>query len=503
MEVIDLPSNAISLPSNEIGPIDYDSLRDGVRSFVGQAKKMYWYLAPNVMDITEHYGRLYKDLSEGKDVDRVTSSNSASNMKGNKRVRRGAKSAKRKQARGYGQTSKKRKYNGSSKGRRVATTSRRGRRGATGVYGLRRGARPKVAKASYRGIQLVTENGGVIDDPNCVYVGHASSAPQTELTLTFYSVYRLLMTKANITFTNWDSTDGIIQLAPSKVYRIDVFFITGPDNVGESRLSHEIFNVAPLPSHNTAAAGFGQFMQQSVYTTGTEEVKRFVLSEVTPAVEDKALSIVSAEDITICGFTKSILVIQNRTRDDSSQTSRLINSVTNNPLKGYRYECRGKGFRVQTVSNVTDANNQIGAGWGANSKIGLIAARGDFTNPSLSKKPMLPTDFKDVTRVNKISVTSGLMRRDVLTFKWKKKYNKLIDMYSDTVKGNITTKGLQYENYGRSSMVGLEKVMNTGEASINVNIGYQLERHYSCFAYERKKTICPRLVDLSPGYVMQ
>lgn len=383
-----------------------------------------------------------------------------------------------------------------------------------GVYKLRKGIKPRISKAAKYGIQYTTENGGFFSDPDCVYVGHSSEAPQTMWRLAMYAVMRKLFTKGGFPFADWNSKEGLDLVTGEQKLKIKLWYSDAPDAVIQNARDFTIF-ADTNDTYNSMALAWANDTQTNIMTNPNVELKRVELQEFRgdpTIVYERNVAALNFEDMRICFVTKSVLRVQNRTKDDSTASGNLVNSINANPLVGYRYECMGKGFRENTQKNIQEGTGtpaippnetDTGEGWGANAINGYIAARGQFTNPLASKKPVNPSHFRSVTKVNKIGMVPGTIKEDKLTHIHKMRLNKFIDMLELYVRNVTTQKGLQYENYGKSAMIGLEKAMQTGEdATIRVKIGWQLDRHYSCYVTEYKNTVAQRIVELNPGFTM-
>jgi hypothetical protein len=409
--------------------------------------------------------------------------------------------------RGNGKAKKaKRKLNFGARRRRARTT--RKTRQPIGVYRVRKGIKPKTSKAAKYGMQMVTENGGYFSDPNCVYVGHSTESPQTMWRCAMFAVFRKLFAKAGFTFADWKSKEGLDLVTNEQKLKIKLWFSAGPDSVTQDARDFTVFDEAN-DTYNGEAQKWADDTQTNIMQNPNTELKRVELQEFRgdPTITyERNIAAMNFEDLSICHVTKSILRVQNRTQDDATATASLVNSVNANPLVGYRYECRGKGFRVNTQKNIAETTptgeTSTGEGWGANAVIGVILARAQFTNSEISKKPVLPSEFRAIKSVNKLTLVPGTIKEDKLVQIHKMKLNKFIDMIELFVRNPVTNKGLEFENYGKSAMIGVEKAMQTGEeAGLNVKIGWQLDRNYSCYVTEHKSMVAQRLVEF-PAFAM-
>lgn len=376
------------------------------------------------------------------------------------------------------------------------------RTNATGIRKIRRGAKARVSTASKLGYELTYENGGVVGDGNCVYIGHCSRAPQTEWAMFTGALYRMLMRKAGADFSSWQDLPSFISISNFAV-RIRYTFQTIADEIG---LQEGFYTVDLLGTHSENINDFEGVMQNEYSAAPDLTWKQVSLELFDTGSSVETVATVNIDACQMHYTMVSTLRLQNRTLDGiGDPTDKLINSVTNNPLLGMRYEAKGKGFRtrfpVLTAEGAPPAGEVAsGAGFGANTKVGLILARSQFTNPTNTNKPVDPSFFQNLQRVNKIQITPGGIREDKLVEKYKRNPNSVFKQLD--IGGTVSTKGLKFEAYGRSVMVGLEKAMTTGAENVRVEVGFQIDRKHYCYLTERKSLIAQRVNVQNTGYAM-
>lgn len=376
------------------------------------------------------------------------------------------------------------------------------RTNATGVRKIRRGAKARVSTASKLGYELTFENGGVVGDGNCVYIGHCSRAPQTEWAMFIGALYRLLMRKAGADFSSWQELPQFINVSN---FVVRIRFTYQPE--ADSTILGEGFFTLDLGASHSINVGNFEGAMQAEYSINEDLTWKQVSMQL--FATGSSVETVGTVNIDACQMhytLVSTLRLQNRTLDGvGDPTDKLINSVTNNPLLGMRYEAKGKGFRTRypvfTSEGLPPAGEVAsGAGFGGNTKIGVILARSEFTNPTNTNKPVDPSFFQNLQRINKIQITPGGIREDKLVEKYHRNPNAVFKQLD--IGGTISTKGLKFEAYGRSVMVGLEKAMTTGTENVRVEVGFQLDRKHYCYLTERKSLVAQRVNVQNTGYAM-
>ena len=418
-----------------------------------------------------------------------------------KRSRRGTSRVPRKKRRTY-----------RVKNRRVARTYRR-RKLALGAKRIRVGVRAKLSKAQKYGCVRKIELGGLVEDPDCVYVGH-NTQPGIELVKMWArAITRALLRKAGMGCTAWEqpipfasTTTDNSQMTLKVFYRQNGGSVntTMPVTSGGDTEATPQIAITPLSTmRNISTSLYGQF--QNIIGADRDAI----LTRIELHTSDPSVAVAKFT----CGSSRvhfrvhSKLVIQNRTRAGPTENlaTELVNDVTNNPLVGYRYGTKGTGFRVRNISAATDpdSNNQVGTGFFGNNSTGLITARSQSTNILPSKKPLYGSDFQGRVTVNKIQVLPGGIRTDTLNDSRSYSFNYMWTRFKeDTSKattGNAQS-GREYFYQGKCSMVGLEKLCNTRDANEpDVVLGYELTKTYHMYVTGTETKMCLPLVDILGG----
>lgn len=366
-----------------------------------------------------------------------------------------------------------------------------GRRVHTGHY-VTRGHGPRkfatsrrmvIPKAVKYGIMKQDEDGGVITDANRVYVGHATCAPNDYLFLMAASIVRWLYDKADVQFTRWDDIDPV-----------DHRFVVGYRRTLNS------------PEEETTAFSASGLTYAAIAQQVLDEMKG-VMQQTQDGIDWTALNTtfttfgmlfgagtpiarLPANDATFILSVKSVLRVQNRTladHDDVGGTAdeqakaRATDHVENNPLVGYKYRVKGKGFLVREAAfNAVTQLNTVGAGYGANNDTGLITNDGFATNDS--DKPLPPSSFQGCRKAARITLNPGGIGSDTISHVFKMKLNSFVQRFAATYITDNPGYIRDFKWYGYSSMVGLESALNSRQSTEQqISIAYEMNR--TSYAY--------------------
>ena len=352
----------------------------------------------------------------------------------------------------------------------------------------RRKKRHKMSRACTHGVMYEREFGNVITDTENVYVGHATVAPNEYALLFCCAVVRWLYNKADIPFTKWGDTDA----SPHEIdikYRDNLGLerrgtVTSIATVGKTYkvISRELNDLIQDIFLQSGAPG--TFLWDSVHNT-LESIRMFV-----PGINPVVVSDLNVLDAKFCIHTKSVLKVQNRTLAnhdvadaDAARAANNVDHIENNPLVGFRYMVKGKGFLARSPSNVTSGPplSTVGAGFGANNESGLITAR--FAETQESRKPLPPTSFQGCNYAKKVLIQPGEIVRDVISSKMDLKANDFLSRFALTYFDTTNGYRRDFKWYGKSSMLGLESVMNSNTNEQPVAISYELNRYTDAYIH--------------------
>lgn len=384
--------------------------------------------------------------------------------------------------------SKKSKSQGTK--RPAKTSTRVGRFHTFGRSGPKFGKARKVRDNKFikKGAVIKLEDGGTQDGSECVYVGHYS--------LPIIFLWRsCMMALARRIFNalNIHVQDPQEDIKWSKALSLQCYY--RDSLLGEVKAG----TVHACPTLGTLM-DFQDDIAQAIVTdwaaTDTYyEIVEFFVYDATGEVQFRCLG----SNIIFEVVGNSHLQLQNRTLANDTvgdEQARSALDITNNPLRGKRYDGYGN-LHPMKFNNITTAGSIPQFNY--SNDYGLLALDPESaTNYSdqvkeMLHKPPLKGALGGVNKSKYVMLAPGEIRRSTCRGYLKENLNQMLKRYSDAYRGktNFNSPADCFIKKGASSFYGFEKLCDVRDAakeSGSISIGYEINTTISAIAYVKKHT---------------
>jgi len=331
----------------------------------------------------------------------------------------------------------------------------------------------------------VIENGGVINDPQCTYIGHALAVRQIMAALSRSLVHKLYQTNG-VDLISFDEVPLNNTSTAIKIY---------------FRL-RSTTSVAAMSQYSITATVNGTYNQISValaaemFLRMTEASELYDMWLTTDSNDDDATkSVLQFQNMTFNFHMSSVLKIQNTTEAASATDPLLGTNISANPLCGKRYTKKATGF-VPTFRGTGAEASYVP--FIADASFGLINANNLHSAVTQSIKPPAGSFFE--ARATNVLMKPGDIIIDKLSYSFKKSPQELIRK----MRGSFTSDANLHTSspVGEAHMFGLERLIDCRVAEPVIKISYQLDQTYKAsIVYRKKKVIAPMLAVGTTAFV--
>jgi len=383
------------------------------------------------------------------------------------------KTARRKYGRSRKYTKRKRVVKRSKK---YNKKTRRYRRKST--RGFRKRYSDKLSKATYR-----YENGGTLDDPNAVYVGHGTPANRVAEVF-FMAMYKKLMTEHGIEFKNW--TEPVMRKsATSDEYHIRLAWSFGPqDNqTWINTTSNVAHTMSWIDSSYNLYSNFEIDYKAAVGSIAGEHLvpvfERLELWKLLPTNPSRSLvASVQLKQMYVSFYQNSSLRIQNRTANGANTGVTDVNNT--NPLEGFVYYGKqnlnylNPVDRPDSVQPTTGAGTKFFRGFvpGRNNGVITLAAENTADYAGIARTYKEPPSAKIIGA--KYAKKFVLHPGQIIIDDWKFKRRMHIEKFSQILTKMLTNETVQDMNFGYCRVLGMEKLVADRSESNSVTVGYEI-----------------------------
>lgn len=348
---------------------------------------------------------------------------------------------------------------------------------------FRRQRRVRVGKIAAYGAMIKTEYGGEVTDPECVFVGHSTCAPEKVLRVAVMAILRRLFKKAGIDIKAFSDSPREWVSPPSGASGVGNFIYYFSD--GEvSAVTERQIGMGLSDNYDDLATSIVSDMKTQFASVNQPHLHKFDLMLFTqnsvtahPTVPHR----LEASKLFVDLVLGSELTIQNRTIASTGGTGdehRDATDVQNNPLEGYGYYCSGNSFRLASRKSTTAFPE-----FGPDLTYGQITQTYTTVNSNNAEdganviRPPNAFFFKNTKRTQKHRVMPGTMKKSSL--KWRKTYhiNKLMRLLEHWFAAN----GVEGTSVfiGSARMFAWEKLMHTrGATEPDMIVGYECNNFY-------------------------
>lgn len=364
-----------------------------------------------------------------------------------------------------------------SGGKRYVTTGKVGKKFA-------RAKKKLFNKFIKEGAVIKFEAGGLADGTECVYVGHYSLPLNRVLSCATYALARRVMAAMDIYVQD--------PLEPTFYQHALDIFIDYRNNVGGQIL----FSAATPLAANFTLAAFGDAIGTriaSLYTNSYMEVVKF---RILDSVTGDTLFQCNGSNIWFDIVGNSNMQLQNRTlANNTTEPNRFnANDITNNPLRGKRYDGVCNQHVLKFVENVAVPGPVPSLYYDNSTGVLALSSTDAAFTPAIQqslKKPPLRSAFSNALKSKYTQLLPGEIRRSNVKSSMNIGLNGLLATYGVAIRTapNMFSLANAMVMKGRNSLYAFEKLCDTGsstEAS-GISVGYETVSTVSAVCYVKKK----------------
>lgn len=351
---------------------------------------------------------------------------------------------------------------------RIASRGGGGRGGTRGptssgfLYRGKKGSKKPYKKrynASRKGVLATFETGGVIEDANCVYVGHCTCPPNRLRYMMLHAILKAVMAPLG------NYPESVTSPFPLIVAG-DIFQIAYKVN-SEPTTSVTFFAFTFGSTADTPETVVASIMLAALFIALTNQVE-FIRAEYIPHTTNTRMKyyrlLLSNAKLVIS--SKSAFKIQNRSITNISDDD--ANDVDNVPLFGKSYSGSGNGTQNQ--------KDQAGfRPFIAHNLYGVIS-RAAGTSDAV-KEPPNPYTFMNVKGTSKVHLDPGQLKTSVLTYSATIPFYRLLP----AMFGDVTDPTYKKTNVGKFSLFALERMIHATSEELQLYCAYEHNLELSCY----------------------
>jgi len=379
---------------------------------------------------------------------------------------------------------RRRRYNRKRSSALRRTARRSAAQGGKGKKAYTQKKSSNKYSAYNRGVVKTCETGGLIDSPECVYIG-VHNAPIFEVTICLaHTIVKELYRQKGEGFASWKDVSlphpGLLLKYEYCVHN-DTAITTASVTMNTGTATYEEIGEALATSLDT------------VLQEGIEYwFKRFYMTDSTADPNNSQVAVIVGNDFYIDMEFVTQMKIQNRTLPTATDTE--MYSVRNNPLVGKVYYGNGQGPIFRSRNDNVVFQNSL-----ANTQTGVISfTPTDYDETPLRnelQKPPLKNMFNYVTMVHDIKMPAGsFFEKKIIskhTFPLAKFYNRVNGAVSRASSNPRT-------QLGKFCFVGLEKYMDTrDENEPDISVGYEFNETFKLKGRYNPNTYTNRITEFT------
>lgn len=345
----------------------------------------------------------------------------------------------------------------------------------------------KVRKDPYQcyGSVKRIEQGGVETDANAIYVGVSTMPQDQTMDAICRAIVKELCRQSGQDFQSW--ADGF-KTAASKIqlsyryYTSAIAITANQRNVGIT-LNQSFSGIA-----EALAADI-----DSVLAPQTKPIfEDFWLNTTVATGSEQVVAKVSGKDMLLDFDCFATVRIQNRTlagTTTSEEDDDNRNDISNNPLAGKIYKCRGNAF----IPQYRESGDASYESYCCDPVYGWIVANAANTNTALVVKPPPANFFKRCYKTGSVVLNPGNIKSASCRSKFSITLNNLASQFPQVVGDPTATDQI---GMGHSVMIGLEKVLNSRGAENDVSVAWEVDLTFKCKARYRRNLCAAPMVQV-------
>lgn len=319
----------------------------------------------------------------------------------------------------------------------------------------------KVSKSLYqKGVCINWEDNGLIEDLNCVWVGHHTMPQMYTLYIAVNAIVKKLFQRNNQYVGKLSEqviSNGSIQFSGY----LNNQQLSASTVINQPYTNGDSFRLISGNVYNSLIEFFFNNQTGSLRTVGD------LPSEIYPPNEIQ---------LTTAYFNyhiESDLKVQNVTPGEFGSSN--DESIYRNPLQGKIYNCRGAGTQLKGERD----RALMADTWGGRISVSAL-------NISALQEPPKAQAFSSVKKATNVQLGPGEIKSTVLFENRKIGFNKLFRSYNDyrqlydvtNDKNPGANRANQWHVPGKSTLLGLEKKMNVSVGEVQQNIGIFYEHNW-------------------------
>lgn len=353
----------------------------------------------------------------------------------------------------------------------------------------KRGRKARTAKPTTfrkRGSELKYEIGGVLGDPDCVYIGHSTNGGEFWLDMFCRNVVRDLFGMKGTYFADWNQqwTDNMT---------FEVRYKDGVTNSVSTTLSWTSND--SLINFDQTYLGLAYEMKKRIQDAFRADAALGRYHEIPVFDHFKLLNVADVEawiratDYYHVFKVESTLVLQNRSlaNDDAGAdpVRTLVTDISNNPLIGRQYIGTQNGFtpKVRETLGQLPANYQP---FHPQYDKPVILSQAQYTLTDTLAKPPPGSFFKNCKKSNRVQLNPGQLKKSYLRTSLKLSCQRFNNLFYHAWIIDATD-DYQRLPKGHCAMFGFEKLLNSRVDEPSISIAWELNQMYHSYGYYTKQ----------------
>lgn len=327
----------------------------------------------------------------------------------------------------------------------------------------------RISPFSRWGSVFHSENGGVVTDPDAVYVGHSTCCMNEIMQSMARAVFKQIFLQAGIKFDSWlESVDD-----NDRTFTFRYSYSSTDSGVTITRA----VDLSGL-TYSGGASAWVTDMQTAIGTDASPVFRKCELTyDISTGNVAPPVAILYLDHFVLKLRIISDLMLQNRTAGSTTAGGAdLITDIANNPVAGTKYYSKGNGLipRVQNATYTTLTADQT---------TGLINVAAASFNPNQSKMPPPGSYFEYCRSTGKVNIQPGDIKRSVAVTQVSYTWNKMCQKYVFPL---FTPTSAIPIAFGKTCTYGVEKVLNSRVDEPSVSVGYEINLKVMCYGYQQK-----------------
>lgn len=331
------------------------------------------------------------------------------------------------------------------------------------------------------------EHGGVIENSDCVYIGHSLGAHE----LWHIAIQAIILKLFKIAGHRVMHRDDLIPDAD----QLQIQWQFSQTQQGTKQTITLLLAVEDNYSDViTRVINSFEAQYELYYNSGTPPQNwafdRIYLQEKTGSTQAE----LQLTDVMLDLECSSSMAIQNRTLADGVADTGNKNEVTNNPIGGRVYQGRGNGARLKFKDNSLAVANINMCADGVTGLIQMDVNSTNFTGNMRAayKRPPPKEAFNGVSRSSMLMLSPGQIRNSRVTMKRVISFHALFkQLHLQLIQPDPTTPSKVY--LGQFRFFSFEKKCNTGVGENTISIGYEINNVYRATCFQKQTISMPHV----------